>query len=337
MTAAPTRPSSRPSSRPRRTPRPTSSRAATASSGSVARPRSRRPRSTAPTRPRSRTTACAIDHYRTVVAADVLHQKLQDKIVASLVGPGPQRHVSEIYIKAADPAAGRRRHQGPAHPVLAERRPGERLEGRQPTIPPGRGPARWRPRRTPGSRRTRACSIRSRARRATRNRRSARPAPAASSRTSTARCSVDPAFLAAILDPSLKPGDILPPVQSAFGWHVIQVMYRPSDIDHLNDLKTQSDKGADFAVLARDNSEAPTASAGGDLGWIAKGQLSQALTDAIFAAPVGKTSEVITIGRGRFVPVQGPRRGDPDARGPAAPRSSPRPPSRPGTTRRSRR
>ena len=73
-------------------------------------------------------------------------------------------------------------------------------------------------------------------------------------------------------------------------------MYRPTDIDHLNDLKTQSDKGADFAVLARDNSEAPTASTGGDLGWIAKGQLSQALTDAIFAAPVGKTSEVMTMG-----------------------------------------
>ena len=50
----------------------------------------------------------AIDHYRTVVAADVLHKKLQDKIVASLVGPGPQRRVSEIYIKEATPppAAG---------------------------------------------------------------------------------------------------------------------------------------------------------------------------------------------------------------------------------------
>ena len=104
------------------------------------------------------------------------------------------------------------------------------------------------------------------------------------------------AFKAAILNPDLKPGDILPPVQSAFGWHVIQIMYKPSDINHLNDLKAQIDKGADFAVLARDNSEAPTASTGGDLGWVAKGQLSQALTDAIFAAPVGKTSEVVTIG-----------------------------------------
>ena len=106
---------------------------------------------------------------------------------------------------------------------------------------------------------------------------------------------MDPAFFAAITAPGLKPGDILPPVKSAFGWHVIQIMYHPTDADHLKELKTQADGGADFAPLARDNSEAPTASIGGDLGWIAKGQLSQALTDAIFATPIGKTSEVTTI------------------------------------------
>ena len=77
--------------------------------------------------------------------------------------------------------------------------------------------------------------------------------------------SVDPAFLAAIMQPGLKPGDILPPVQSAFGWHVIQIMYGPTDTDHLTDLKTQSDKGADFAALARDNSDGTTASIGGIL------------------------------------------------------------------------
>ena len=34
----------------------------------------------------------------------------------------------------------------------------------------------------------------------------------------------------------------------------------------------------------------PTAGTGGDIGWIAKGQLDDRLTDAIFATPVGKTS-----------------------------------------------
>ena len=70
---------------------------------------------------------------------------------------------------------------------------------------------------------------------------------------------VDAAFLAAITKPGLKPGDILPPVQSAFGWHVIQIMYGPNDSDHLNALKDESDKGADFAAVQ----DAVTGSPGG--------------------------------------------------------------------------
>jgi parvulin-like peptidyl-prolyl isomerase len=72
-------------------------------------------------------------------------------------------------------------------------------------------------------------------------------------------------------------------------------MYHPSDIDHLNALKAQANAGADFARLARDNSELSTGSLGGDIGWIAKGELSETLANAIFAAPVGKASEVTTI------------------------------------------
>ena len=40
---------------------------------------------------------------------------------------------------------------------------------------------------------------------------------------------------------------------------------------------------------------APTAGTGGDIGWIAKGQLDDKLTDAIFATPIGKTSDVVTV------------------------------------------
>ena len=107
--------------------------------------------------------------------------------------------------------------------------------------------------------------------------------------------SVDEAFKAAILAPGLKAGDLLQPVKSSFGWHVIQVMYRPPDLDHLTSLKALADGGDDFATLARDNSEGQEAGAGGDLGWIAKGQLNTKLIDAIFAASVGKTSDVVTV------------------------------------------
>ena len=72
-------------------------------------------------------------------------------------------------------------------------------------------------------------------------------------------------------------------------------MYHPTDAEHMKELKTEADGGKDFAILARDNSEAPSAGLGGDLGWVAKGQLVDQLTNAIFATPIGKTSDVVTV------------------------------------------
>jgi parvulin-like peptidyl-prolyl isomerase len=236
-----------------------------------------------------------IDHYRTVVEADVLHQKLQDKIVADLVAPGPQRRVSEIYIKEAVP------------PPTADS-----IKVRHILYSPNGDPSNASKvaQDDPAWARARSLATEAYAKLKTNpslfdsiaRKESDEEADLGPTGTGgklpyfNKTTSVDPAFLAAIMKPGLKPGDILPPVQSAFGWHVIQIMYGPNDIDHLNTLKDQADKGADFAALARDNSDGTTASIGGDLGWIAKGQLSQALTDAIFAAPVGKTSAVTTIG-----------------------------------------
>jgi parvulin-like peptidyl-prolyl isomerase len=106
---------------------------------------------------------------------------------------------------------------------------------------------------------------------------------------------LDADFAAAIFKPGLKAGDILEPVRSAFGWHVIQVMYFPPDLDQANKLKTQADGGADFAQLARDYSDGPEAAKGGELGWVAPYQLDQKSTDAIFATPVGKTTDPVAI------------------------------------------
>ena len=56
----------------------------------------------------SKLTTDGIDlaRYRVVVQGDVIRQKLQDKLVAEVSGPGPQRHVQEIYIKEPAPAPG---------------------------------------------------------------------------------------------------------------------------------------------------------------------------------------------------------------------------------------
>ena len=106
---------------------------------------------------------------------------------------------------------------------------------------------------------------------------------------------IDTAFRDAITKTGVKAGDLLAPVKSAFGWHVIQIMYPPTNKDELAALKVKADAGADFGALARDFSEAPDASTGGDLGWLAKGQFDPLATDAIFAAEIGKTSAIVTV------------------------------------------
>ena len=106
---------------------------------------------------------------------------------------------------------------------------------------------------------------------------------------------LDAAFGAAIFKEGLKPGDLLEPVKSAFGWHIIQVMYFPPDLDQAKKLKTEIDGGADFAQLARDFSDGSEAKDGGALDWIARYQLDKKLEDAIFATPVGKASEPLVV------------------------------------------
>ena len=235
-----------------------------------------------------------IDHYRTVVAADVLHQKLQDKIAADLTGPGPERKVSEIYI--AEPTTIPASDAIKVRHILYSPNGDPANASKVAADDPAWARAQSLATQTYATLKADPGLFDSIARKESDEEADLGPTGTGGKLPYfDSTSSVDPAFLAAIQAPGLKPGDILPPVKSAFGWHVIQIMYKPTDVDHLKDLKTQADNGADFGILARDNSDAQNASSGGDLGWVAKGQLSQALTDAIFAAPVGKTSEVTTV------------------------------------------
>ena len=195
--------------------------------------------------------------YRAVVQGDVIRQKLEDKIVAQVTAPGVQRHVLEISIK-------------------------------EPSTPPGADAVKVRhilysPKGDPGG--ASALDAADPAWKAAEDKANATYAKLkadpslfdsinrAESDESSDRgptgtggklpyfdstSSVDAAFKAAILAPGLQPGQILPPVKSAFGWHVIQVMYRPPDVDWLTALKAKADAGADFGTLARDNSKPAT-------------------------------------------------------------------------------
>lgn len=118
-----------------------------------------------------------------------------------------------------------------------------------------------------------------------------------------AQLNLDPAFGAAIFAPGLTKDQILPPVRSAYGWHVIQFIARKAPaLTRMNGFTLDLAKpGADFAAIAKANSEASDAATGGDMGWIAHDQLKKKLEDKIFSVPVGTVSDVFADGTTLYI------------------------------------
>ena len=125
---------------------------------------------------------------------------------------------------------------------------------------------------------------------------------------------IDEAFADAILKPDLQPGQLLEPFKSSFGWHVVQVMYRPPDIDEMTKLRDQAMAGGDWKTIVRDFSEGPKQTASGDLGWVRLGTLDDRLTSVILATPNGQFTSIIDAkGDGLYVfKVIDERSQDPD-------------------------
>lgn len=108
---------------------------------------------------------------------------------------------------------------------------------------------------------------------------------------------IDNKFAEAIFKEGLQPGDLIPPFRSSFGWHVVQFMrpYGAGEAAWLDSVRQQALDGADFAELARDQGEGAEAAAGGDIGWVAVGQLGDLKEAPIFEASIGGISDVVTI------------------------------------------
>lgn len=227
--------------------------------------------------------------YRAVVRGDVIRQKLEDKLVADASKPAPQREVAQIYVSES-PEAVKVRH------ILYS--PKDDPEATQSGEIPPEDPS-WAQAQADAD----AAFAKIKAdpkqfdviARAESDEESARGADGTGG-VLEAYVSKDSSYVPSFQDPIMeaKPtdGQLLGPIKTEFGFHVVEVISHAPD---LADIKKRVDAGADFAAIAREVSEGPEAASGGDLGWVARGQLDTALTDAIFAAPVGKTSAVVTI------------------------------------------
>jgi parvulin-like peptidyl-prolyl isomerase len=110
------------------------------------------------------------------------------------------------------------------------------------------------------------------------------------------RASLERPFGDAIFDGKHTTDEIIGPVQTKFGWHVILFLgERAGAADRMSAIRTEATaKGADFAAIARAKSEGSDASTGGDLGWIVKYQVDQKVEKILFALNAGQVSEVIT-------------------------------------------
>jgi parvulin-like peptidyl-prolyl isomerase len=233
--------------------------------------------------------------YRAVVRGDVIRTKLEDKLVADASKPQPQRDTAEIYlsqgtVELPDDAVKVR------HILFSPKDdPAAASSGDIPDDDPSWGQAKLDADAAYARLKADISQFDAVAREDSDE--ESALGPDGSGGVLEQYVSADSTYVESfskpILDAKATDGQLLPPIKTEFGYHVVQVMSHAPD---LAAIKTKLDSGQEeFADIARDISEAPEASRGGDLGWIAKGQLEKEKSDAIFAAPVGKTSTIVTI------------------------------------------
>jgi parvulin-like peptidyl-prolyl isomerase len=229
-----------------------------------------------------------LDDFRAALGRDVTRSKLSDAILAGRLAAGPQRDVSEIFMQAGSsetgPSAIRVRH------ILYSPNDTPRPTTPLPDTDPAWAKAELEAKATWEKLKTDPSQFDTIARA------ESDEGQAVTTGGKLPYFSTDDqlaqGFADAIFKPGLQPGQLLDPVKTEFGWHVIQVMHGPTDAEWADKLAAEIGAGSlPFADAARDNSDNAEAAQGGAVGWIGKGQVDEAKEAAIFAAPVGKVSE----------------------------------------------
>ena len=241
----------------------------------------------------------SMDDFRAALGRDVTRTRLSDAITAPYLVAGPQRQTSEIYMaeSSSESADGAIKVRHILYSPNGDASKASTVAADDP-----------------------AWAVAEAAAKATYEKLKADPslfdsiARAESDETSAATTggklpyfapvdSIDSSFAAAIFKGGFQPGELLEPVKSAFGWHVVQVMHYPTDAEWSAKLIADINAGKQtFADAARDNSDLANAAQGGDMGWVVKGLEPAEVEKAIFAAPIGKVSDPLVVaGDGTYI------------------------------------
>ena len=244
----------------------------------------------------------SLDAYGVAVKSDLIQTALQDKLKATVLAAGPQRRIAEIFIQAPPSSSGGGTTEPAAGSIKVRHILFSPKDDPQGASSLAKDDPAWKKAEDDAT----AAYLKLKADPSQFDAMARTLSDETGDDTTGGKLpyfdpgmvssgQLDAAFGGAIFKPGLKAGDILEPVRSAFGWHVIQVMYFPPDLDEAKKLKAQAEGGADWATLARNFSDAADASTGGELGWVAKYQLDQGSNDAIFATPVGKVTDPVVV------------------------------------------